>query len=93
MCLLKECKCSDIDLCPFFSSYHDYGRAYLRGGCNTCNSEYITLTHDNRPIPEKYRNDVTDIVLPKGFKIEISSGTKISHFSAPGIEVSISING
>ncbi|CAL8067902.1 unnamed protein product [Orchesella dallaii] len=66
----KECKCSDI-----FVKKASCARAYLRGGCRTCNSDYADLRNASEVFQEEFVGKIEAFRVRKGCKLNLYSET------------------
>lgn len=78
---LQKCKCTDPHI-----KKSSCGRAYLQGGCRSCNSLYVELKQGEvEAFPEDYTNKVEAIRLRRGCVI-----TAYTEEDFDGEEVTIS---
>ncbi|CAL8067906.1 unnamed protein product [Orchesella dallaii] len=66
----RECKCSDI-----FVKKASCARAYLKGGCRTCNSDYADLRNASEVFQEEFVGKIEAFRLRKGCKLKLYSET------------------
>ncbi|CAL8121548.1 unnamed protein product [Orchesella dallaii] len=66
----RKCKCSDV-----FVKMSSCARAYLQGGCNTCNADYIDLRNASVEIARDFVGKVEAFRLRKGCKLKLYSET------------------
>ncbi|CAL8138952.1 unnamed protein product [Orchesella dallaii] len=63
---LRECKCEDI-----FMKKSSCARAYLKGGCKTCNSYYTELANREDYFSENFQGKVEAFRLRKGCRLTL----------------------
>ncbi|CAL8121544.1 unnamed protein product [Orchesella dallaii] len=66
----RECNCSDV-----FVNMPSCARAYLQGGCKTCNASYIDLRNATVEIAQEFVGKVEAFRLRKGCKLKLYSET------------------